>query len=136
MSLLLVSVTTVKSQYVFQRVSGVYKLKNVSGFVTTTVTNQNNESSEVVFPMNDIPTNFVVKVVADASDSIIIGRTVWEFEKLLPEWVNCINNSQVDFVSVPTEWNKDSFIKSGVKKPIIVELKEIYGEIVATYVEE
>ena len=54
-------------------------------------------------------------------DSIIIGRTVWEFEKLLPEWVNCINNSQVDFVSVPTEWNKDSFIKSGVKKPIIVE---------------
>ena len=71
-SLLIISITSVKSQYVFQRVSGVYKLKNVSGWVTTTVTNQNNESSEVVFPMNDIPTNFVVKVVADASDSIII----------------------------------------------------------------
>ena len=72
LSLLLVSVTSVKSQYVFQRVSGVYKLKNVSGFVTTTVTNQNNESSEVVFPMNDIPTNFVVKVLKSSPDSVVI----------------------------------------------------------------
>jgi len=51
----------------------------------------------------------------------IIGRTVWEFEKLLPEWVNDINTSIVDIVSVPTEWNKQCFINSGVIKPIIVE---------------
>ena len=51
----------------------------------------------------------------------VIGRTVWEFEKLLPAWVNSINVSIVDIVSVPTEWNKQCFIKSGVTKPIIVE---------------
>ena len=52
---------------------------------------------------------------------LVIGRTVWEFEKLLPAWVDTINTSIVDIVSVPTEWNKQCFIKSGVKKPIIVE---------------
>jgi hypothetical protein len=51
----------------------------------------------------------------------IIGRTVWEFEKLLPSWVDAINNGIVDIVSVPTEWNKQCFINSGVIKPIIVE---------------
>ena len=54
-------------------------------------------------------------------DKIVIGRTVWEFEKLLPAWVNSINASIVDIVSVPTEWNKQCFINSGVTKPIIVE---------------
>lgn len=54
-------------------------------------------------------------------DKIIIGRTVWEFEKLIPSWVNAINVSIVDIVSVPTEWNKQCFIKNGVTKPIIVE---------------
>ena len=54
-------------------------------------------------------------------DKIVIGRTVWEFEKLLPSWVNSINASIVDIVSVPTEWNKKCFIKNGVIKPIIVE---------------
>jgi len=51
----------------------------------------------------------------------IVGRTVWEFEKLLPSWVDAINNGIVDIVSVPTEWNKQCFINSGVIKPIIVE---------------
>jgi len=52
---------------------------------------------------------------------LVIGRTVWEFEKLLPAWVDAINTSIVDIVSVPTQWNKDCFINSGVIKPIIVE---------------
>ena len=52
---------------------------------------------------------------------LIIGRTVWEFEKLLSAWVDSINTSIVDIVSVPTEWNKQCFIKNGVIKPIIVE---------------
>jgi len=51
----------------------------------------------------------------------IVGRTVWEFEKLIPEWVDIINNSIVDYVSVPTEWNKQNFINSGVTKPILVD---------------
>lgn len=54
-------------------------------------------------------------------DVIIVGRTVWEFEKLIPEWVNYINNSKVDIVSVPTDWTRDCFIKNGVTKPIMVE---------------
>ena len=52
---------------------------------------------------------------------LVIGRTVWEFEKLLPTWVNAINTGIVDIVSVPTEWNKQCFINSGVIKPVIVE---------------
>jgi hypothetical protein len=52
---------------------------------------------------------------------LVIGRTVWEFEKLLPAWVDAINTSIVDIVSVPTEWNKQCFINSGVIKPVIVE---------------
>ena len=52
---------------------------------------------------------------------LVIGRTVWEFEKLLSTWVDVINTSIVDIVSVPTEWNKQCFIKNGVIKPIIVE---------------
>ena len=51
----------------------------------------------------------------------IIGRTVWEFDKLIPNWVDAINNSRVNIVSVPSQWNKDVFINSGVKKPIVVE---------------
>ena len=54
-------------------------------------------------------------------DKLIIGRTVWEFEKLIPEWVDTINKSIVNIISVPTEWNKQIFINNGIKKPIIVE---------------
>ena len=51
----------------------------------------------------------------------IIGRTVWEFDKLPLNWVDAINNSIVSTVSVPTQWNKLAFEQSGVTKPIIVE---------------
>ncbi len=51
----------------------------------------------------------------------IIGRTVWEFENVHPDWIKSINESVVTTVSVPTEWNKQIFIKNGVTKPIIVE---------------
>lgn len=51
----------------------------------------------------------------------VIGRTVWEFDQLPVELVNCINQSRVNIVSVPTQWNKDTFEKSGVIKPIVVE---------------
>jgi hypothetical protein len=63
------------------------------------------------------------KLISDLklNTGVLIGRTVWEFEKLVPEWVDSINNSAVDYVSVPTEWNKTTFIKSGVKKPILVD---------------
>lgn len=53
--------------------------------------------------------------------SQIIGRTVWEFEKVPLQWVDFINNSMVHVVSVPTQWNKDIFEKNGVTKPIVVE---------------
>ena len=63
------------------------------------------------------------KIITDLNinSPIIIGRTVWEFEKLVPEWVNSINDSNVTHVSVPTHWNKNVFIRSGVKKPILVD---------------
>ena len=72
----------------------------------------------------------------------VIGRTVWEFEKLPNDLVTCINKSKVDIVSVPTQWNKDIFEKNGVTKPVIVEphvnvtfpyKKKSLGEIVSKF---
>lgn len=60
-------------------------------------------------------------VIQKTNIKTIIGRTVWEFDILPIEWVNAINNSIVTHVSVPTEWNKNTFIKCGVKKPVLVE---------------
>lgn len=57
----------------------------------------------------------------DLVNKRVIGRTVWEFDKLIPKWVDAINNSVVHTVSVPTEWNKTVFENSGVIKPIVVE---------------
>lgn len=54
-------------------------------------------------------------------NSKVIGRTVWDFDKLPEVWVNNINNSIVTVVSVPSEWNRSVFINSGVTKEIIVE---------------
>ena len=51
----------------------------------------------------------------------IIGRTVWDFDLLPESWIKTINDSIVNFVSVPSQWNKETFVKSGVKKEIIVE---------------
>ena len=86
-------------------------------------TNHNiNYDTIIVHSTPDIWTT-VIKNAPDINleNKIIIGRTVWEFEKLLPSWVDAINSSIVDYVSVPTEWNKECFIKNGVIKPIIVE---------------
>ena len=81
-----------------------------------------NYNTIIVHSTPDIWTT-VIKNAPDINlkDKIIIGRTVWEFEKLLPAWVDSINTSIVDIVSVPTEWNKQCFINSGLTKPIIVE---------------
>ena len=81
-----------------------------------------NYDTIIVHSTPDIWTE-VIKNAPDINlkDKIIIGRTVWEFEKLLPAWVDSINAGIVDIVSVPTEWNKQRFINSGVTKPIIVE---------------
>jgi predicted GH43/DUF377 family glycosyl hydrolase/glycosyltransferase involved in cell wall biosynthesis len=55
------------------------------------------------------------------SHTKIIGRTVWEFEKVPKLWVDTINSSKVTHVSVPTHWNKEVFIANGVTKSITVD---------------
>ena len=54
-------------------------------------------------------------------DKKIIGRTVWDFDPLPDSWVKSINDSIVNIVSVPSEWCKQVFVNSGVKKEIVVE---------------
>lgn len=54
-------------------------------------------------------------------DRKIIGRTVWDFDPLPEKWVKAINDSIVNIVSVPSQWTKEVFIKSGVKKEIVVD---------------
>ena len=48
----------------------------------------------------------------------VIGITVWETDWLNPKWVDYCNYSWLDEVWVPVEWNKTTFIKSGVKTDI------------------
>lgn len=48
---------------------------------------------------------------------INIGYTIWETDKLHPDWPKYINNS-VDKVLVGCEWNKEVFEDSGVTIPI------------------
>tara|TARA_R110000868_G_scaffold251412_2_gene508166 strand:- start:936 stop:3587 length:2652 start_codon:yes stop_codon:yes gene_type:complete len=55
----------------------------------------------------------------------IIGRTVWDFDPIPDKWVKEINDSIVNVVSVPSQWCKDVFINSGVKKEVIVEAHTI-----------
>ena len=86
---------------------------------------------------NDIPENEIDTVIIHSTPDIwqkiiedlkiecankrVIGRTVWEFNKLIPEWVEDINLSQVTEVNVPTVWNKEVFEESGVTKSISVD---------------
>ena len=51
-------------------------------------------------------------------DKYNIGYTVWETDKLPKSWVGLIN--QVQEVWVPSQWNKEVFISSGVTIPIRV----------------
>ena len=124
----------------------IYELiqKNISvKFVPYTTVNQQLETDSTEFSfliskkkttMMSAPNEIVIHSIPEGwdvllknakinytQDTKIIGRTVWEFDKLPEKWVNQINNSSVTIVSVPTEWNKITFINSGVTKPIIVE---------------
>jgi hypothetical protein len=86
-------------------------------------TNKDIEYNTIIVHSTPDIWDVVIKNAPDTKldNKLVIGRTVWEFEKLLPSWVDSINTSIVDIVSVPTEWNKQCFINSGVIKPIIVE---------------
>jgi len=74
----------------------------------------------IVHSTPDLWESLLTKEYTDGVKTIV-GRTVWEFEKLIPEWVDIINNSIVTYISVPTEWNKQNFINSGITKPILVD---------------
>lgn len=49
-----------------------------------------------------------------------IGITVWETDQLHPDWVKHCNQSWLDEIWVPVQWNKSVFEKSGVTTPIKV----------------
>lgn len=56
-----------------------------------------------------------------SKSNIIIGRTVWDFEEVPKNWVEAINNSKINILSVPSTWCKKIFKDNGVTKEIIVE---------------
>lgn len=112
-------------------------------FISYTTPNQQNDVDNTSFSLLinkkkntllDNPNEIIVHSIPEGWDILIknsqinyspdtklVGRTVWEFDKLPRQWVDIINNSIVNVVSVPTEWNKNTFISSGVVKPIVVE---------------
>lgn len=56
---------------------------------------------------------------AALNNKIIIGYCTWETNKLSPDWVNCINQS-VNEVWVPSKYNQETFLNSGVERTIRV----------------
>ena len=52
------------------------------------------------------------------ADGPLIWQTVWETDRLPKPWVPLLND--VDRVLVPTHWNRDVFVASGVTVPIAV----------------
>jgi len=56
------------------------------------------------------------RYVAKYKDKYVISYTVWETDKLHPYWVTCLN--AVSEVWVPSEWNVETFKRSGVTVPI------------------
>ena len=111
----------VKTQY-FNCSDEINESDRFHDYLNSYTSNNIEYNTIIVHSTPDIWTT-VIKNAPDINlkDKIIIGRTVWEFEKLLPAWVDSINTSIVDIVSVPTEWNKQCFINNGITKPIIVE---------------
>jgi hypothetical protein len=80
------------------------------------------EGAEVVIHSSPDTWNRLIEENKDLLfDKKIIGRTVWDFDPLPEDWVNHINKSIVNIVSVPSTWCREIFINSGVKKDIIVE---------------
>jgi hypothetical protein len=57
-------------------------------------------------------------VIKENPGKKIIGMTVWETDKLHPDWIKWLN--MVDMVIVPCEWNKKVFKECGVKSRIEV----------------
>jgi glycosyltransferase involved in cell wall biosynthesis len=51
------------------------------------------------------------------SSKLFCGYTVWETDRLHPDWIGYINNT-ADICFVPCEWNVEVFKRSGIKVPI------------------
>jgi len=78
--------------------------------------------SEVVIHFTPDIWNQVIESHKDwIGNKKITGRTVWDFDPLPDKWVKAINDSIVNVVSVPSQWCKEVFVNSGIKKDIIVE---------------
>ena len=82
---------------------------------------ENEIDTVIIHSTPDIWQKIIEDLKIECTNKRVIGRTVWEFNKLIPEWVECINISQVTEVSVPTNWNNTVFKDSGVDKPISVD---------------
>lgn len=82
---------------------------------------ENEIDTVIIHSTPDIWQKIIEDLKIDCNKKSIVGRTVWEFNKLIPDWVDAINSSQVTEVSVPTVWNKKTFENSDVKKNITVD---------------
>lgn len=94
------------------------------GYINKSRVNNISESeidTVIIHSTPDIWQKIIGDLKIDCTNKRVIGRTVWEFNKLVPEWVDSITSCDVHEVSVPTLWNKKVFIDSDVKKPIVVE---------------
>ena len=51
-------------------------------------------------------------------EGTLVGHTVWETDRAPLHWPALLD--EVDLVMVPTGWNRDVFVDSGVRAPIVV----------------
>jgi len=123
--------------YVYQLLKSGYDVQwDVSKFGSSTYKPCNKEE-ELVFQCINKNIDYdsvIVHHVPDGWHGIVntlprnkkcYGLTVWETTSLHRDWVNMINNN-VDEVIVPSFFNKDLFVSSGVNKKINVWYHDIF----------
>jgi glycosyltransferase involved in cell wall biosynthesis len=80
-----------------------------------------------------VPVDYGVFLNEEKSlDKKVYGHTVWETDKLPKSWVSILN--QLDGVIVPSGWNLQTFIKSGVTVPVVTlpHLSQYEGQLPLT----
>jgi hypothetical protein len=65
-----------------------------------------------------------------------IIKTVWETTNIPPNWINYLNHDLCDEIWLPSEFNKNVFINSGVTKPIYIDKYHSYNFILNTIKKE
>lgn len=124
--------------YIYQLLECGYNVTWNTRFTTKNVYQYCNEEEKKVFDCLNKPLNIdsvIIHHTPDGWNDICnslpsnihkYGLTTWETTHIHKDWASIINDEGVDKVIVPSKFNKQSFINSGVQKLINVWRHDIF----------